>query len=71
MKSPNEIRLWGDPYHGIRLEDLSPEQATHLLEAVQILHDWIAGTHGVAILEYLAEERRAESPNDNEVEKDF
>ena len=71
MKSPNEMRLWGDPYHGIRLEALSPEQATHLLEAVQILHDWIAATYGGAILEYLAEDRRTESLDDDEIDEDF
>jgi hypothetical protein len=63
MKSLNEMRPWGDPYHGIRLEALSPEQATHLLEAVEILHDWI--------LEYLAEDRRTESLDDDEIDEDF
>lgn len=71
MKSPNEMRLRGDPYHGIRLQDLSPAQATHLLEAVQILHDWIAGIHGVAILEYLAKDRRTQPLDDNEIDEDF
>ena len=71
MKGPNEMRLWGDPYHGIRLQDLSPAQATHLLEAVQILHDWITGSYGIAIMEYLAEDRMTETLDDDEIDENF
>ena len=71
MKSLNEMRLWGDPYHGIKLQNLSPEQAAHLLEAVEILHDWITGSYGIAIMEYLAEDRKTETLGDDEIDENF
>lgn len=71
MKRLNEMRLWGDPYQGIRLQDLSPEQATNLLETLEILHDWVTDTYGVVIHEYLREFQRTEEVDDDEMDEDF
>ena len=72
MKSPHELNLMGDPYRGIPLGDLSPEQATHLLEAVQILHDWVTSRYGASIYEYLRDMENLEAvDDDDEPESDF
>jgi Mn-dependent DtxR family transcriptional regulator len=66
MKRSDELNLMGDPYRGISLTELSPKEATHLLEAVQILHDWVTSRYGAAIHEYLLETEKLESTVDDE-----